>query len=100
MNPVDKIILDLSCFPSSTVIADVGCGDAKIAERLGHNYKVFSFDLVSKNENIIAADMANLPLENESVDIAVYCLSLMGINLNHFIREANRIIKIGFNFLI
>jgi len=31
-NPVNKIILDLLSLPESSVIADVGCGDAKIAQ--------------------------------------------------------------------
>lgn len=90
--------MDLACLPPSSVVADIGCGDAKIAEKLGDRFTVYSFDLVAINERVVVANMSNLPLEKDSVDVAVYCLSLMGINLNHFIREANRIIKIGFEF--
>lgn len=39
--------------------------------------------------------MAHVPLENESVDVAVFCLSLMGTNLQDYILEANRVLKIG-----
>ena len=36
-----------------------------------------------------------VPLEDEAVDIAIYCLSLMGKNTVDFLIEANRILKIG-----
>jgi ribosomal RNA-processing protein 8 len=36
--------------------------------------------------------MAHTPFENNSVEIAVFVLSLMGINLGDFISEANRIL--------
>jgi ribosomal RNA-processing protein 8 len=39
--------------------------------------------------------MAHTPLEPQSVDIAVFCLSLMGTNLRDYIREANRVLKVG-----
>lgn len=42
---------------------------------------------------MIACDMANTPLEAESVHCVVFCLSLMGTNLHDFINEANRVLK-------
>lgn len=76
------------------MIADFGCGKAKIAQTLnGNNYKVFSFDLIALNEFVTACDMANTHLYSNSVDVAVFCLSLMGSNISHFIREANRVLK-------
>ena len=78
------------------MISDFGCGKAKLARVLdGKNFKVFSFDLVAVNEYVTACDMANTHLFNNSVDIAVFCLSLMGSNLSQFIREANRVLKEG-----
>ena len=71
----------------------MGCGEAELAERLGSKYKVHSFDLVSLNERVVVADMAKIPLARESVDVCVYCLSLMGTNLAHFFREAHRVLK-------
>ena len=34
-----------------------------------------------------------VPLETESVDMCVFCLSLMGTNVAEYLREANRILK-------
>jgi ribosomal RNA-processing protein 8 len=42
---------------------------------------------------VTACDMANVPLEDKSVDVCVFCLSLMGTNLADFIREAHRVLK-------
>jgi len=68
----------------------MGCGDAVLASSLKSTNKVYSFDLVSKNEFVIAADIANVPLERSSVDIVVFCLSLMGSNISDFLTEARR----------
>ncbi|VDM93398.1 unnamed protein product, partial [Litomosoides sigmodontis] len=86
-------IKSLKC--DGLVIADLGCGNATLAEKLSHIATVHSFDLVAVNERITACDMSTVPLHNESVDIAVFCLSLMGTNLNEYLREANRILKKG-----
>lgn len=97
LNPVENVIMDLKSLSgsSSMIIADVGCGDAKIAKALkGTGHRVHSFDLVTLNDDVVVADMAKLPLKSESVDVAVYCLSLMNTNLSQFMCEANRIIKI------
>lgn len=90
------VILDLNGLPKDSVLADVGCGDAKIFKRMGERFKVHSFDLVASNEHVVVADMAKLPLAAESVDVAVYCLSLMGTNLSDFLCEAHRILKMGY----
>jgi ribosomal RNA-processing protein 8 len=101
---------------------DFGCGDAQLAKDLSnikrtqpkqnskkksgeeddeddddHDekllFKVHSFDLVSPNIFVTACDMSNVPLEDKSVDVCVFCLSLMGTNLADFIREAHRVLK-------
>lgn len=79
---------------SSIVVADFGCGDAKLAQAFPE-VKIHSFDLVAVNEHVIAGDMAHTSLANGSVDVAVFCLSLMGTNLQSFIKEANRVLKTG-----
>ncbi len=104
VNPVDVIVRWLSSKyqQSECVVADFGCGDAQLAkDLLKIQYKgkspfhVHSFDLVSQNELVTACDMANVPLKNKSVDVCVFCLSLMGTNLADFIREAHRVLKDG-----
>lgn len=75
------------------VIADLGCGDAKLAKSVPQ--KVHSFDLVAANDLVVACDMSQIPLGNESVDVVVFCLSLMGNNIREYLFEANRILKNG-----
>ncbi|CAG7906588.1 unnamed protein product [Brassica rapa] len=89
--PVNSIISWLSSRSSSLVVADFGCGDARIAKSVKN--KVFSFDLVSKDPSVIACDMSNTPLESSSVDVAVFCLSLMGTNYSSYIKEAHRVLR-------
>ena len=112
-NPVDVIVKSLTNkyqkkskkATSRVVVADFGCGDAQLAKDLlavkpktakasdNKMFKVHSFDLVSPNELVTACDMANVPLPDKSVDVCVFCLSLMGTNLADFIREAHRVLK-------
>lgn len=78
-------------------IADLGCGDARLAEQLQADGKkmrveVNSYDLQSPSPLVTKADIANLPLEDGSVNVAVFCLALMGTNWVDFIEEAYRIL--------
>ncbi|ROT81960.1 putative ribosomal RNA-processing protein 8 [Penaeus vannamei] len=57
--------------------------------------KVHSFDLVAANNRVTACDMAHTPLKSGSVDVVVFCLSLMGTNIKDFVTEANRVLKHG-----
>ncbi|KAM3726231.1 Ribosomal RNA-processing protein [Dirofilaria immitis] len=95
-NPIHIIIQWIrSLKRDSLVIADLGCGNAMIAKTLSHIATVHSFDLVAANDRVTACDMSMVPLYSESVDIVVFCLSLMGTNLNEYLSEANRILKKG-----
>jgi ribosomal RNA-processing protein 8 len=92
VNPVDKVIEYIQQRrDESLVVADFGCGDAKISRSVEN--VVHSFDLVALNDRVTVADMSHVPLEGESVDVAVFCLSLMGTNVSSFISEANRVLK-------
>ncbi len=122
VNPVDVIIRWIrkkgaqkqGFMKESLVVADFGCGDAKLGKELGgkgkskkqkkqnsesqnnveNQFKVHSFDLVANGNPLITpCDMANVPLEDGVVDIAVFCLALMGTNIADFIREAHRVLK-------
>lgn len=94
LNPLSVIINALKKKPAKTVIADFGCGEAHLAKSLP-DHKVHSFDFVATSDVVTPCDMSNTPLENESVDIVVFCLSLMGSNLSSYILEANRVLKTG-----
>jgi len=58
--------------------------------------KVRSFDLVKVNDLVEVCDMANVPLDDDSVDVAIFCLSLMGTNFLAFVREACRYTKLQY----
>ena len=78
-------------------IADLGCGDARLAQSLQADQArlrvdVKSYDLQSPHALVTKADMANLPLEDGSINVAVFCLALMGTNWVDFIEEAYRVL--------
>uniref|UniRef100_A0A2M4BRI5 Ribosomal RNA-processing protein 8 n=1 Tax=Anopheles marajoara TaxID=58244 RepID=A0A2M4BRI5_9DIPT len=93
MNPLDRMIKSIRKLPKNTIVADFGCGEARLAESLPN--QVYSLDLVAHNSNVIACDMAHTPLESNFVNVVVFCLSLMGTNLADFLLEANRVLKVG-----
>ncbi|KAK4981813.1 25S rRNA (adenine645-N1)-methyltransferase [Elasticomyces elasticus] len=81
----------------TSIIADLGCGDASLAASLHDslsklNLKILSYDLHSASPTVTKADIADLPLEDGTVDIAIFCLALMGTNWIDFIEEAYRIL--------
>mmetsp|Transcript_42209 Transcript_42209/g.69551 ORF Transcript_42209/g.69551 Transcript_42209/m.69551 type:complete len:392 (+) Transcript_42209:37-1212(+) len=89
---------------ASFTIADFGCGDAKIAKYFATEYKqtnhnknvcvqVHSFDLMALNEFVTECDISNVPLSSDSVDLAVFCLSLMGTNFHEYLLEAYRVLR-------
>lgn len=90
-NPLDAIIRAVRKLGGKKVVADFGCGDARLAASVPN--VVHSFDLVSRNERVTACDIANVPLADGSVDVAVFCLALMGVNITDFLREANRVLR-------
>ncbi|KAG5519949.1 hypothetical protein PMAC_000226 [Pneumocystis sp. 'macacae'] len=101
-NPVDLMIEKLNLYMQKTrklmlKVADLGCGDAKIAKAMKNmpNIKIYSYDLVSESPLIIACDISTLPLANSTIDIVIFCLSLMGTNYIDFLKEAWRILKIN-----
>ncbi|KAG8071276.1 hypothetical protein GUJ93_ZPchr0006g43693 [Zizania palustris] len=89
--PVNIIINWLKSHSALWTVADFGCGNAAIAKNVKN--KVFSIDLVSEDPSVIACDMAHTPLEPSSVDVAIFCLSLMGTNYASYLQEANRVLK-------
>ena len=58
--PLDAAVAWVRSLPSSTVVADFGCGDAQLARRV--QQKVISLDLVAPGPHVVACDMAHTPL--------------------------------------
>jgi ribosomal RNA-processing protein 8 len=57
---------------------------------------VHSFDLVAANPSVTACNIAHVPLQPSSIDVAIFCLSLMGVDFIAFIKEAHRTLKQGY----
>ncbi len=90
--PFEKIAKSLKKRPD-WMIGDFGCGEAKLAEILPN--KVYSFDHIAINEKVTACDMLNVPLDDLELDVAVFSLSLMGLNYSDYLKEAYRTLKFG-----
>ncbi|KAK6529664.1 25S rRNA (adenine645-N1)-methyltransferase [Arthrobotrys megalospora] len=83
-----------------TTVIDLGCGEAALAKAITSakprpKIKVNSYDLHAPNPLVTVADIANLPLPDGSVDIAIFCLALMGTNWPKMIEEAVRVLRNG-----
>jgi ribosomal RNA-processing protein 8 len=83
-------------------IADLGCGTAPLAYRLQPHLNdlhitIHSFDLSKPTGPsaplVTVADISSLPLGDGSVDVAIFCLALMGTNWLDFIDEAYRVLR-------
>ena len=85
-------------------IVDLGCGEARLSQILSTtpspspstvslNLRIHSFDLAATSELVTAADVRSLPLAESSVDIAIFCLALMGTNWIEFVEEAYRVLQ-------
>ncbi|KAG9203480.1 25S rRNA (adenine645-N1)-methyltransferase [Epicoccum nigrum] len=84
------------------LIADLGCGVASLSYRLqphlsSLNVDIKSFDLSQPSgpskDLVTVADISALPLRDNSTDIAIFCLALMGTNWLDFIDEAYRVLR-------
>ena len=75
-------------------VADFGCGEALIAKAVGDRHQVASFDHVAVDESVHACDITSVPLDDGSVDLAIFCLALMGANFTDYLREAHRCLRI------
>ena len=90
-----NVIADELNKTSNKVIADLGCGTNKL-KTLVNNYKEwYSVDHFSDDETVIKSDISNLQyyIADNSVDIAVFCMSLWGTNYIDYIKEAYRYLK-------
>jgi ribosomal RNA-processing protein 8 len=104
--PINVLIKSFLSAPKGApkpIIADLGCGDAQLAQTLiPKGYTVFSFDLVEKLPWIVAAQCSKrLPLSGSQdgtgqgalVDVVVCCLSLMGNDWIGMVQESRRVLR-------
>lgn len=106
IDPLVEIIKRLRTMPSKLKIGDFGCGlEARIANELGlkEGRDVISFDHLSvTGSKIIACDMRDVSqyVDDGTLDVAVYSLSLMGTNWRDYIVEAKRCLCVRGSILI
>lgn len=79
---------------SDLVVADFGCGEALIAKAFASKHTVHSFDFIAINDSVIECDITHVPLEDSCLDVAIFNLSLMGLNSADYIQEAARTLKL------
>lgn len=97
INPLSLYISQLLTIKKKLVIADMGCGTAELARTLHDNnskHTVHSYDLIAHNQYITACNIAHTPLNDSSVDLVIYCLSLMGTDWIRFLYESHRVLKL------
>jgi hypothetical protein len=75
------------------VVGDFGCGEALLSKVIPN--KVYNFDHVAINESVEACDMTKTSLADETLDVAVFSLSVMGLNWSDYIEEAHRVLRPG-----
>ena len=56
---------------------------------------MYSLDHVAVNPSVIVCDMAATGLKDQLLDVAVFSLSLMGLNYRDYFREAHRLVRYG-----
>ena len=75
------------------IIGDFGCGEAKISQEIGSRVK--NFDHVAIDPTVESCDMKSVPVEAGTLNVAVFCLSLMGKDWKDYLKEAARCLSLG-----
>ena len=96
-DPVDRVADIVNSWSNRyTRIIDMGCGMNKLKTVVNSNKTVQGVDHinVSSDVTVIEADMSNLNgvVDDNSKDVAVFCLSLWGVNYKDYFTEAYRIL--------
>lgn len=85
---------------SGLAVADFGCGEALIAKEIINQHTIHSFDFIAVNDLVVECDMSRVPLEDACLDVAMFNLSLIGLNISDYIREAARTLKLDGQLII
>ncbi|CAL5978692.1 Ribosomal_RNA-processing protein [Hexamita inflata] len=95
---ISKYLKQLISKKATPVIADVGCGQAKIAKTFGKQLNIQSFDIgrTPGDEDLVTlANMTQIPVQAATFDILIYSLSIMGSDQKSIFTEATRILKMN-----
>ena len=76
------------------MIGDFGCGEGDLAKAIGDKSKVFSFDMHPVNDSIIQCNIAEgVPIAPNTLDLAVFSLSLMTKDWREMLVTAKKTLK-------
>lgn len=75
------------------VVADFGCGDNLLKNEIKNPIK--AFDMFAIDDTVTVADITDLPIEDDTIHIGVFSLSLMGRNHKEALKEAKRVMVSG-----
>lgn len=73
------------------IVGDFGCGENLLSKELTN--KVYAFDYISVDDSVISCDVSKVPLDDSTLDVVVFSLSLMGSNYDEYLKEAFRVLK-------
>ena len=95
--PRNKIIQELEKIKTKRTkkIVDMGCGKAFISKHFENDirFEFINYDHISINDKIISCDISKLPLEDDSIEICILCLSMWGSNCKEYLKEAQRVLE-------
>lgn len=78
--------------PNDAKICDLGCGENLIKNEV--NFEVIPLDLVAIDDSVIECNInEHIPLEDNSIDVAVFSLSLMSRDYLNALDEAYRCLR-------
>ena len=76
-------------------VVDMGCGKAWIARHFfgDARFAFTNFDHVAVDALVTPADISAVPLDDDSVEIAILCLAMWGSNCATYVAEAARVLE-------
>ena len=98
--PLKEVIKQLKD-KEGLVIGDFGCGEGDLAKAIGDKSKVFSFDMHPVSDSIIQCNIAEgVPIAPNTLDLAVFSLSLMTLDWKDMLISAKKVLKITGQIII
>jgi superfamily II DNA or RNA helicase len=92
--PINTVARDFLRSTKHKVLGDMGCGMNKLKTLLPNNYEVISVDMYAADETVKVCNIMDTSsiISDNSLDIAVYCLSLWSRNWRDILKDAYRIL--------
>ncbi len=103
-DPLDKVAEIIRQYKTKVYenVIDIGCGENLLKSKINDGKTVIGVDVEKIDDSVIQANCSNLKsvIADESVQIAVHCLSLWGNSFDEYIKEDYRILESGMNAVL